>query len=115
MASQASCGRSIPRRTSQSSSSRVLWSGKRAWRSSRATVPLPWSRTSASSSYNSKASQVPAVVRSLADEFGILAAHGGQLEFAAVRLEHGSARGVAHDAPCSSSRSKSASEARPTR
>ena len=48
---------------------------------------------------------VPAVVRRLADQLGVLAMHGRQLELATVCLEHGLSRCVAHDAPRSSRRS----------
>ena len=41
---------------------------------------------------------VPAVVRGLAHQRGVLAADRGQLEFAAVRLEHGRACSPAHRA-----------------
>ena len=48
---------------------------------------------------------VPAVLRRLAHELGVEAADRGQLEFAAVRLEHGRACRLAHSAPPGSRRS----------
>ena len=48
---------------------------------------------------------VPPVVRGLAHQRGVLAADRGQLEFAAVRLEHGRASRVVHGAAAASRRS----------
>ena len=48
---------------------------------------------------------IPAVVRRLAHELGVVAADRGQLQLPAVRLEHGRARRLAHSAPPGSRRS----------
>ena len=48
---------------------------------------------------------VPAVVRRLAHELGVVAPDRGQLQLPAVRLEHGRARRVAHSTPPGSKRS----------
>ena len=48
---------------------------------------------------------VPPVLRRLAHELGVEAAHRGQLQLPAVRLEHGRARRLAHSAPPGSRRS----------
>ncbi len=48
---------------------------------------------------------VPAVVRRLAHELGVVAAHRGHLQLPAVRLDDGRARRLAHGAAATSSRS----------
>ena len=104
VASWASCGRSTPCSASQSSCSGLGVGESRLAQQARHRAVAAGQHLGLEQ-LQQELLVVPAVVRRLAHELGVVATDRGQLQLPAVRLEHGRARRVAHSTPPGSKRS----------
>ena len=97
-ASWASCGRSMPCSASQVELLEGLQVGEPRLAQQACDRAIAAGQHLCLEQLHEELLVVPAVVRGLAHQRGVLAADRGQLEFAAVRLEHGRACSPAHRA-----------------